>query len=375
MKATKCIKVPHNEADKIACVFAGYRWMFNEGMRLGAELNITSKRRLYEAIYGKLEQDIHSHYKSSCIFHAASTLKAWKTNLKKGHCNRPYLKKQVAKITNQGYVINGNILRIPTRPREYVYVTLNEYHLSKLAGRKTGEITITPEFIIIPYSEDKEITQSEKWVGIDVNYDNTTATYDDGTVKKFDTSPIRRARQIMTKTMSKVRRNDDRVRKKIASRAGKKCKNRQDAVLHKISKDITSTGHGIIREDLKGIRNLGRRGGGRSKKARRDLNTWPFFILFSMIGYKALWAGLPVIAVNPYDTSSTCSACGKKIAEEGKMVRCMCGLYVDRDENASKNILAKGQCSPRLGTQVKRCGSAPALRVDACQFLTSVSEQ
>ncbi len=372
MKATKCVKVPHNEADKVACVFAGYRQMFNEGIRLGAESNITSKRRLYKSIYGKLEQDIHSHYKASCIFHAASTLKAWKTNLKKGHCNRPYLKKQVAKITNQGYVINGNILRIPIRPKEYVYVTLNEHHLSKLAGRKTGEITITPEFIIIPYSKDKEITKPAKWAGIDVNYDNITVAYDDGTVKKFDTSPIRQARQIMVGTVSNFKRRDHRVLKKIASRAGKKYRNRQNAVLHKASKEITSTGHGIICEDLKGIRKKGRRGNGRSKKARRNLNTWPFYILFSMIGYKALWNCLPVIAIDPHGTSSKCSVCGKKLAEEGRMVRCMCGLYVDRDVNASRNILAKGAMfaparhagEAMVGCAVtpSRCVSVPNIR-------------
>ncbi len=64
-----------------------------------------------------------------------------------------------------------------------------------------------------------------------------------------------------------------------------------------------------------------------------------------MIDYKSQWHnGFPVIYVNPKGTSSKCSICeGGPVLEENRNVSCPgCGLHIDRDVNAAKNILARG---------------------------------
>jgi IS605 OrfB family transposase len=71
---------------------------------------------------------------------------------------------------------------------------------------------------------------------------------------------------------------------------------------------------------------------------------WRHFL--SLLAYKAACAGKRVEAVNPAYTSQDCSGCGARI-EKSLSVRthvCRnCGLMLDRDENAARNIQWRGQ--------------------------------
>src|SRR5262249_14229070 len=61
---------------------------------------------------------------------------------------------------------------------------------------------------------------------------------------------------------------------------------------------------------------------------------------------KAAYAGRRVIAVPPAYTSQDCSGCGERI-EKSLSVRThvctSCGLILDREENAARNLLSAGQ--------------------------------
>jgi putative transposase len=63
---------------------------------------------------------------------------------------------------------------------------------------------------------------------------------------------------------------------------------------------------------------------------------------------KAEEAGRRVILVNPRNTTKMCSSCGE-IVPKALSVRvhtCLhCGLVLDRDENAARNILQRGLLS------------------------------
>jgi putative transposase len=71
---------------------------------------------------------------------------------------------------------------------------------------------------------------------------------------------------------------------------------------------------------------------------------WRHFL--SILAYTAACAGKRVEAVNPADTSQKCSGCGEQVPK-GLSVRthvCInCGLVLDRDLNAAKNIQRLGQ--------------------------------
>jgi putative transposase len=66
----------------------------------------------------------------------------------------------------------------------------------------------------------------------------------------------------------------------------------------------------------------------------------------SILSYKAACAGKRVIAIPPQYTSQDCSGCGARMPKSLSVrthVCPSCGLVLDRDENAARNILRAGQ--------------------------------
>jgi putative transposase len=67
-----------------------------------------------------------------------------------------------------------------------------------------------------------------------------------------------------------------------------------------------------------------------------------------LLSYKAAWAGRRYVAVNPAYTSQDCSQCGHRqlLSLSDRIYPCpCCGVELDRDVNASLNILRLGQQS------------------------------
>jgi len=70
---------------------------------------------------------------------------------------------------------------------------------------------------------------------------------------------------------------------------------------------------------------------------------WSTF--FELLTYKAEEAGRELVKVNPKNTSQNCSGCSKKVPKSlaTRMHNCpYCGLSLDRDVNAARNIAATG---------------------------------
>jgi predicted RNA-binding Zn-ribbon protein involved in translation (DUF1610 family) len=72
-------------------------------------------------------------------------------------------------------------------------------------------------------------------------------------------------------------------------------------------------------------------------------------------GSKAAYAGRRVVAVPPAYTSQDCSGCGERV-ERSLSIRThvcpSCGLILDRDENAARNIQWAGQALQGAATVV-----------------------
>lgn len=118
---------------------------------------------------------------------------------------------------------------------------------------------------------------------------------------------------------------------------------------HCISKRIVSTaersGLGIALEDLKDIRARCKA----NKEQRKRLHNWGFGQLRSFIEYKAKRAGLPVVAIDPRNTSRQCAACGhiaKANRKTQEQFRCVvCGHEANADHNAAHNIAVVGRAT------------------------------
>jgi len=105
----------------------------------------------------------------------------------------------------------------------------------------------------------------------------------------------------------------------------------------------------ITMEKLNGIRG-NMRG---SAELNRRLHSWSFRKLQQYVEYKASLEGIPVVYVDPKNTSKRCHRCGH-VAQANREFRCPnCGLVYNRDLNAAINIahaltrgMGWGSCEP-----------------------------
>ena len=90
-----------------------------------------------------------------------------------------------------------------------------------------------------------------------------------------------------------------------------------------------------------------------------------------MLSYKTIWnGGTLLVADRWYPSSKTCSACGwrkpsLKLAE--RRFTCeACGLVMDRDQNAARNLLALRLEAGKDPGTARRAGTGPGARAYAC---------
>lgn len=144
------------------------------------------------------------------------------------------------------------------------------------------------------------------------------------------------------------RRNLQRKGAKSAKRKLKKISGKQSRFQshtnHVISKQLVQkaqdTQRAIALEDLSGIREAKVRRRQRSKHAN-----WAFYQLRQYITYKAQLSGVPVILVDPRNTSRTCTVCGcvdKANRRSQSEFSCVsCGYSGPADTIAALNIRAR----------------------------------
>lgn len=160
-------------------------------------------------------------------------------------------------------------------------------------------------------------------------------------------------RQTLQRKASAQSKNGKRSRniRKFLKRISKKVRNFKKHSNHVISKKIVQTAidtrKGIALEDLSGIR---KRCEKRFRKSQRAMfSGWAFYELRNYIAYKAKLAGIPVVLVNPKNTSRECFECGH-IAKENRKSQsefeCVnCSHKNNADINASKIIARRASVS------------------------------
>lgn len=122
--------------------------------------------------------------------------------------------------------------------------------------------------------------------------------------------------------------------------------------LHKTSFFLVKRYDKIVVEDLR-LKNMTKSSKGTTNKPgknvaaksglNRNLLDNGLGTLVSLLEYKCRWYGKELVKVRPHFTSHTCSKCGYKHKENrhGSEFKCLkCGLEMNADKNAAKNILA-----------------------------------
>src|SRR3990167_1065503 len=187
--------------------------------------------------------------------------------------------------------------------------------------------------------------------GVDFGVVNLATTSDGKRVSGAGVEAVRvqhaKVRRSLGKKMSaehkrRTRRNARRGMKHIGNREQRFRRHTNHCISKSLVAIATDTGRGIALEDLKGIRERTRFR--RDQRAR--LGGWAFSQLRSFVKYKAKLTGVPVVLVDPRNTSRTCFKCGhcdEANRQSQADFRCRaCGHTAHADHNAAQNIARRG---------------------------------
>ena len=155
---------------------------------------------------------------------------------------------------------------------------------------------------------------------------------------------LRKSQKRLTKLQRDLSRkqkgsnNRNKARLKVAKLYEKIANQRKD-MLHKVSTQLINENQVIVIEDLK-VSNMIK-----NHKLAKSIADVSWSEFRRMLTYKAKWYGREIIiAPSNYASSQICSNCGNK-SSQTKDLSCrtyiclVCGMIMDRDINASKNLL------------------------------------
>ncbi len=204
--------------------------------------------------------------------------------------------------------------------------------------------------------EPEPLPFNERAVGIDMGLENFAkfSNGEDIPNPRF----FRRDEKELAKAQRKLSRAEkgtpDRAkRRKAVQHIHQRIANRRRDFAHQKSRELVNRFGILAFEDLR-IKNMLQ-----NHCLAKSISDAAWNQLISYTTYKAENAGRVVVLVDPHNTSKMCSACGT-LVEKSLSVRVhhcpVCGLIMDRDENAANNILRLGLESPGIALE------APAFR-------------
>jgi len=205
-------------------------------------------------------------------------------------------------------------------------------------------------------AETPQPIQAQQALGVDLGIVNI-ATDSDGQI--YSGGQVNGLRKRHAKLRARLQSKGTKSAKRLLKKRSRKERRFAQDVNHVIAKRIVEkaedTGRAIGLEDLSGIRDrITVR-----KRQRRQHHSWAFYDLRQKIEYKAALAGVPVILVDPRNTSRTCPICScvdKRNRPNQHTFSCVqCGFSGHADTIAAVNIGRRAVVNqPDVSTEVAK---------------------
>lgn len=211
-----------------------------------------------------------------------------------------------------------------------------------ISMNKSGKYFVS----ILVKSEEEKMEITERKIGIDLGLlDFAITTNDLGEIKKYENlkhlykseKQLKKAqRSLFRKQKGGKNRNKARL---VVAKKHEKIANRRKDFLHKLTKQITDENQVIVIETLSS-KNLMK-----NHKLAKSIGDAGWYEFVRQLEYKAEQKGRTIIKADRfYPSSQICSTCGHRDGKKPLHIRqweCPhCGEYLDRDINASRNLLA-----------------------------------
>ena len=248
------------------------------------------------------------------------------------------------RITMSINVVNNTI----KLPKIGVLKSNHSFNLSKI--EKINNATISKSrsgkyFVSLSCEVDVKAKQStNKQVGVDLGL-KELATLSDGVVvsnpkyyRKFEEKLAKQQRRFSKMKIGSNNREKQRIK---VVKLHEKISNCRVDYIHKFTHELVSNYDTIVIEDLNVSGMI------KNHKLAKSIADASFSELRRQLEYKSNWYGKELIVINRfYPSSKTCSNCGN-IKDDLKLsdreyICDECGIVIDRDLNASLNILTVG---------------------------------
>lgn len=321
---------------------------FNEAANWIAETafenRTASKYRLQKLIYHEVRErfGLSAQMTVRCISKVCEVYKRDKSK-------RPAFRKHGAMVYDERLMSFKGLDRVSLLTldgRKLIPVRLGDYQRARM-DRRRGQADLLYRngafyLALTVDAPEPEPDDPTGVLGVDLGITNLAVDSDGET---HSGEAVERSR----KRYERIRRKLQPVKTASARKRKKKLGNREARFKrdtnHRISKALVrkakDTNRAIALEDLRHLR-------GRTtvrKSQRSKHSKWAYAQLRDFLEYKARLAGVPVYAVDPRNTSRTCSECGHcekaNRRSQAEFICRSCGFVAAADHNAAINIAAR----------------------------------
>ena len=326
---------------------------FNEISKFGWDNNERNQVELHKATYHQLRA-AYPTMPSQLIISATSKAKealsamhALKKKGKKVGC--PTQERGSIRYDARSYsIIDGQIgisttsgrLKFPLNlhwQAKHWWDKASKYTSADLVKRKSGwYLNIVLE---IP---DVVFKASGKVIGVDLGINRPAVTSDNQFLGERNWKEVEnRYFRLKRKLTSKGTKSAKRHLRKLSGRQ-RRFRKHCDHVISKLITNNLESGDVLVIENLTGIKANTKQNG---VKQRRKHHGWSYAQLRGFFEYKSEGKGACVVAIDPRNTSRTCSKCGhvdKKSRVCQSVFKCVsCGYELNADLNAAHNVKNK----------------------------------
>ncbi len=198
-----------------------FRQMVNDCIGIGLANNVATFKKLCSLSYKELARyDCPSYYKLCAVSRAAGILATRRKSIRRGYWTKnPYsVKPQLTAYF--GFKLKNGILKLSVGERQYFEIALENNTMDVLATNAplmVRSITLTASIVSLTISKKVPLIECTTTTGLDRNL--RELTYGNGVrVVKYNLSKTVRIADTTTEIVASFKRNDARVRKKIASK-------------------------------------------------------------------------------------------------------------------------------------------------------------
>jgi len=366
---TICLKFRFGENQKVRMLMDACAAIQQQAVDFAIDNNKTATFSIIKALYPSLRAQyphLHSQWiGSSCRAGAAvvhtfrNRQRKGKTKVQKPKIKRPfvYVSKEILKVNYDGSRLT---LTFPVSPydKEPITLSFRPHHKYcrlldewKLGKAVMGEPTLTYNTISIPLKFPEVKPYEPRTVlGIDSNEMNLMV-YNafSEELREIDTSyaaKVSRDHERRVRKGTKGKQNP-KAKRKVARKHGRLRKEKVKNFWHQIALMLISfaiqSGAAIVLEDLKRMKERIASQHKSRRMRQRLLNFWSIMTFHKILAQKAEFYGVPLVFIEPQNTSRTCPICGRVNERlRGHVLECLCGLRINRHEVAAINIARKG---------------------------------